>query len=458
MNNAASRPAVLDLIGNTPLVQVTRFDTGPCTLFLKLESQNPGGSIKDRVGMAMIEAAERDGRLREGGTVVEATAGNTGLGLALVARAKGYRVVLIVPDKMSSEKVLHLKALGAEVHLTRSDVGKGHPDYYQDRAAKLAGEIPGAFFADQFNNPANPLAHETGTGPEIWAETGHELDAIVCGVGSAGTLTGLTRFFRKVQPRLGFVLADPVGSILAEYVRSGTIGEAGSWAVEGIGEDFVPGIADLSGVTRSYSIPDAESFASARELLKREGILGGSSTGTLLAAALRYCREQTTPQRVVSFVCDTGTRYLSKVYNDQWMVDQGLLARTSYGDLRDIISRRTEDGGVVSVAPDDTLLTAFQRMRLADVSQLPVLQDGQLVGVIDESDVLLRVQADAAHYHERVSGAMSDSPQTLAPQASIGELRAVLDRGLTAIIADGQGFHGLITRFDLLNHLRRSLR
>ena len=452
-----TRPAVLDLIGNTPLVPVTRFDTGQCTLLLKLESQNPGGSIKDRIGVAMIEAAERDGRLRAGGTVVEATAGNTGLGLALVARAKGYRVVLVVPDKMSSEKVLHLKALGAEVHTTRSDVGKGHPDYYQDVAARLAQDIPGAFFADQFNNPANPLAHETGTAPEIWAQTGHDVDAIVVGVGSAGTITGLTRFFRKVQPALGFVLADPTGSILAEYVRSGTVGTAGSWAVEGIGEDFVPRIADLSGVTHAYSIPDEESFASARELLKREGILGGSSTGTLLAAALRYCREQTEPKRVVSFVCDTGTRYLSKVYNDQWMVDQGLLARTRYGDLRDIISRRSEDGGVVSVAPDDTLLTAFQRMRLADVSQLPVLHDGKLVGVVDESDLLLKVQADAAHFRDGVATAMSDAPQTLAPGASLKELRAVLDRGLTAIIADANGFHGLITRFDLLNHLRRTL-
>jgi cystathionine beta-synthase len=451
------RPAVLDLIGNTPLVPVTRFDTGPCTLLLKLESQNPGGSIKDRIGVAMIEAAERDGRLQPGGTVVEATAGNTGLGLALVARAKGYRVVLVVPDKMSSEKVLHLKALGAEVHGTRSDVGKGHPEYYQDVAARLARDIPGAFFADQFNNPANPLAHETGTAPEIWAQTGHDVDAIVVGVGSAGTITGLTRFFRKVQPRLGFVLADPAGSILAEYVRNGTVGVAGSWAVEGIGEDFVPGIADLSGVTKAYSISDEESFSSARELLKREGILGGSSTGTLLAAALRYCRGQTEPKRVVSFVCDTGTRYLSKVYNDQWMVDQGLLKRAQYGDLRDIISRRAEDGNVVSVAPEDTLLTAFQRMRLADISQLPVLQGARLVGVIDESDLLFKVHADAAHFRESVSSAMSAAPQTLSPSATLAELQTVLDRGLTAIVADAGGFHGLITRFDLLNHLRRSL-
>jgi cystathionine beta-synthase len=453
-----SRPAVLGLIGNTPLVQVTRFDTGPCTLFLKLESQNPGGSIKDRIGLAMIDAAERDGRLQPGGTIVEATAGNTGLGLALVGRAKGYRVVLMVPDKMSTEKVLHLKAMGAEVHITRSDVGKGHPEYYQDVAARLAKDIPGAFFADQFNNPANPLAHECSTAPEIWAQTEHDLDAIVVGVGSAGTLTGLSRFFKRVQPNLEMVLADPVGSVMAQYSRDGTLPTPGSWAVEGIGEDFIPSITDLSSVRHAYSISDAESFDHARQLLKAEGILGGSSTGTLFAAALRYCREQTEPKRVVSFVCDTGTRYLSKVYNDQWMTDQGLLQRKGYGDLRDLIARRFEDGRVISVGPDDTLLTAFQRMRLADVSQLPVLVEGkQLVGVIDESDILLGVHEDAARFSQSVSSVMTDKLQTLAPAASLAELEAVLSRGLVAIIADASGFHGLITRTDMLNQLRRSL-
>src|SRR5213083_1403998 len=407
-----SDPAVLDLIGRTPLVRITRFDTGPCELYLKLESQNPGGSIKDRIALSMIDAAERDGRLKPGGTVVEATAGNTGLGLALVARAKGYRVLLVIPDKMSAEKVLHLKALGAEIRMTRSDVTKGHPEYYQDMAARLAAEIPGAFYVNQFNNPANPLAHERTTGPEIWQQTGRDVDAIVVGVGSAGTITGLTRYFRKVQPELAFVLADPAGSIVAEYTRSGVIGEAGSWAVEGIGEDFIPKIADLSGVRRAYSISDEESFGTARELLRSEGILGGSSTGTLLAAALRYCREQKTPKRVVSFVVDTGTRYLSKVYNDQWMVDQGLLPRKRYGDLRDVISRRFEEGAVVSVGPEDTLLTAFARMRAADVSQLPVLDGKKLVGVIDESDLLLSVHADAARFRSTVSTAMTDAPET----------------------------------------------
>jgi cystathionine beta-synthase len=449
---------IIDLIGNTPLIEARRLETGRCRLFLKLELQNPGGSIKDRVGLAMIDAAERDGRLAPGGTVVEATAGNTGLGLALVARAKGYRVVLVVPDKMSTEKVLHLKALGAEVHTTRSDVGKGHPDYYQDFAARLAKEIPGAFFADQFNNPDNPLAHQSSTGPEIWQQCGHDVDAIVVGVGSGGTITGLTRYFRALQPQLFFVLADPAGSVVAEYTRSGKVGEAGSWAVEGIGEDFIPGIADLSGVKHAYSISDEESFGTARELLRAEGILGGSSTGTLLAAALRFCRAQTEPLRVVTFVCDTGTRYLSKVYNDQWMLDQGLLVRERHGDLRDVVSRRFEDGSVISVGPGDTLLTAFQRMRLADVSQLPVLEGEQLVGVIDESDLLLAVHADAGRFRSNVQSAMTNVPETLPSSASLAELEAVLDRGLVAMIADESGFHGLITRVDLLNHLRRSLK
>ncbi|WP_426210796.1 pyridoxal-phosphate dependent enzyme [Massilia sp. TWP1-3-3] len=454
----ATAPALFSLIGNTPLVEVTRIDTGPCQLFLKLESQNPGGSIKDRIGRAMIEAAEADGSLRPGGVVVEATAGNTGLGLALVARLKGYRVVLVVPDKMAVEKILHLKALGAEIHLTRSDVGKGHPEYYQDYAARLAREIPGAWFADQFNNPANPRAHETGTGPELWSQTGQQLDAIVVGVGSSGTLTGLSRFFERVQPALQFVLADPKGSILADYINTGVLRtDAGSWAVEGIGEDFIPAIADLSRVTSAYTISDEESFHTARLLLRQEGILGGSSSGTLLAAALRYCRAQSTPKRVVTFVCDTGTRYLTKVYSDGWMADQGLLLREQLGDLRDLIGRRHDDGDIVTVGPGDTLLTAFNRMRSSDLAQLPVMDQGRLAGIIDESDLLLHVTSEPAGFRSPVSSTMTAQLQTLRPSASVQDLRTILERGLTAVICDEARFYGLITRFDLLNHLRRTL-
>src|SRR5882724_11192263 len=415
-------PAILSLIGDTPLVEITQFDTGPCQLFLKLENQNPGGSIKDRIALSMIEAAEAEGNLQPGGTVVEATAGNTGLGLALVAGAKGYRVLLVIPDKMSQEKISHVRALGAEVRITRSDVNRGHPEYYQDVAARLAEQIPGSFYVNQFGNPANPRAQERTTGPEIWEQMRHDVDAIVVGVGSGGTLTGLGRFFNRVKPRRGIemVLADPAGSILYEYVRTGKLKEAGNWSVEGIGEDFIPEIADMSLVTEAFQIGDEESFATVRELLRKEGIFGGSSTGTLVAGALRYCREQTKPKRVVSFVPDTGNKYLSKMYDDFWMAEQGFIHRPPHGDLSDLISHRYEAGEVITVGPDDSLLTAFKRMRDSNVSQLPVVdQNGRAMGILDESDVLVKVHRDPLHFNDPVKSAMTDKLETLSPTAKI---------------------------------------
>jgi cystathionine beta-synthase len=450
-------PAILGLIGNTPLVEITRFDVGCCRLFVKLENQNPTGSIKDRMALAMVEAAEQDGRLKAGGTIVEATAGNTGLGLALVAAAKGYQLILVIPDKMSQEKILHLHALGAKTVITRSDVTKGHPEYYQDMAAKIAGETPNAFFVNQFANPANPLAHETSTGPEIWEQMQHDVDAIVVGVGSSGTLTGLSRYFARVQPDCEIVLADPEGSVLTGYIREKQIGTAGSWLVEGIGEDFLPEIADLTRVKKAYSIPDRESFAAAREFLRKEGIFGGSSSGTLFAAALHYCREQSAAKRVVTFACDSGSKYLSKMYNDIWMAEQGFTARTEYGDLRDLVSRRYQDGSVVTVGPSDTLLTAYKRMRIADVSQVPVLDHGQLVGLLDESDVLVRVQDGIGSFQEPVRTAMTDRLETLQPSAPLDAVRKILDSGKVTIVMDETGFVGLITRVDLLNYLRRKV-
>jgi cystathionine beta-synthase len=453
-------PAILSLIGETPLVEITQFDTGPCQLFLKLENQNPTGSIKDRIALSMIEAAEEEGRLEPGGTVIEATAGNTGLGLALVAAAKGYRVVLVIPDKMSQEKISHVRALGAEVRLTRSDVTRGHPEYYQGVAARLAEEIPGAFYVNQFGNPANPLAHERTTGPEIWEQMRHDVDAVVVGVGSGGTLTGLGRFFNRVKPRRGIemVLADPTGSVLYEYVKTGKLVESGSWAVEGIGEDFIPEIADMSLVTDAFEIDDEESFAIARDLLRKEGIFGGSSTGTLVAGALRYCRQQTQPKRVVSFVADTGNKYLSKMYNDFWMAEQGFIHRPPHGDLNDLISHRYEAGEVISVGPTDTLLTAFKRMRDADVSQLPVVdQSGRAIGILDESDVLVKVHRDATHFNDPVRNAMTDRLETLPPNAKFNDLLEVFDRGRVAIVMEGDKFLGLITRTDLLSYLRLNM-
>jgi cystathionine beta-synthase len=450
-------PAILSLIGDTPLVEITRIDTGPCQLFVKLENQNPTGSIKDRVALTMIEAAEQEGKLQPGGTVVEATAGNTGLGLALVAGAKGYRVILVIPDKMSQEKISHVKALGAEVVMARSDVTRGHPEYYQDVAARLATEIPGGFYVNQFGNPANPLAHERSTGPEIWEQMRHDVDAIVCGVGSGGTLTGLGRFFSRVKPRRGIemILADPTGSILFEWVKTGKLVESGSWAVEGIGEDFIPEIADMSFVTDAFEIDDEESFATARELLRQEGILGGSSTGTLVAGALRYCRQQTAPKRVVTFVADTGNKYLSKMFNDFWMTEQGFIHRPPQGDLSDLVSHRYEKGEVISVGPKDTLLTAFKRMRQADVSQVPVVDEkGRPVGILDESDLLVKVHRDSTQFNDLVKNAMTDRLETLPPNANINDLLGVFDRGRVAIVMDADKFLGLITRTDLLSYLR----
>jgi cystathionine beta-synthase len=448
------------MIGETPLVEITQLDTGPCQLFLKLENQNPTGSIKDRIALSMIEAAEENGELQPGGTVIEATAGNTGLGLALVAGAKGYRVVLVIPDKMSQEKISHVKALGAEVILTRSDVTRGHPEYYQDVAARLAKEVPGAFYVNQFGNPANPLAHERTTGPEIWEQMRHDVDAIVVGVGSAGTLTGLGRFFNRVKPRRGIemVLADPTGSVLYEYVKTGKLVESGSWAVEGIGEDFIPDIADMSLVTEAYEIDDEDSFATARELLRKEGIFGGSSTGTLVAGALRYCREQKQKRRVVSLVPDTGNKYLSKMYNDFWMAEQGFIHRPPHGDLSDLITHRYEAGEVITVGPSDSLLTAYKRMRDSDVSQLPVVdQHARAVGFIDESDILVKVHRDSTHFNDPVQNAMTDKLETLPPSAKINDLLEVFDRGRVAIVMEDDKFLGLITRTDLLSYLRRHM-
>ena len=449
---------ILDLIGNTPLVHLERMDAQPCALYVKLENQNPGGSIKDRIALSMVEAAERDGRLAAGGTIIEATAGNTGLGLALVAVCKGYRLLLVVPDKMSQEKIFHLRAMGAEVVMTRSDVVHGHPEYYQDMAARLARETPNAFYVNQFGNPANPQAHERTTGPEIWEQMEHRVDAVVAGVGSGGTLTGLKRYFNRVAPHVKMVLADPAGSVLADYVKTGLLGEAGSWLVEGIGEDFIPPVADLSGIADAYTITDAESFDTARALLAREGILAGSSSGTLVAAALRYCRSRSAPERVVTLICDSGNKYLSKMFNDYWMTDQGFLENERHGDLRDLISRPYEKHAVIVVAPEDTLLTAFRRFKLYDVSQLPVLTGDRIVGIIDESDLLLAVTHGEAHFADPVSAYMSTKLETIAPRASLKELVQVLEHDHVAIVLEGERFHGLITRIDLLNHLRRTFK
>ncbi|MDR1224755.1 MAG: pyridoxal-phosphate dependent enzyme [Tannerella sp.] len=446
---------ILETIGNTPVVELTHTGTGVCRLFLKLENQNPGGSIKDRVGLTMIDEAEKQGRLKPGDTIVEATAGNTGLGLALAAQMKGYHLMLVIPDKMSREKINHLRAMGVEIILTRSDVTKGHPEYYQDLAKQIASERR-LFFVNQFENPANPLAHESTTAPEIWEQMEHRVDAIVAGVGSSGTITGLTRYFRKKSPQTEFILADPEGSILADYINENRLRtDAGSWLVEGIGEDFIPSLADFSLTKRAYTVSDRESFTAVRNLLRNEGILAGSSTGTLLAAAIRYCREQTSPKRVVTFACDSGNKYLSKMYNDYWLLDQELADRPRFGDLRDFISRRYEDNSIIYVHSDDTTKTVYGKFKLYDISQLPVIDGNEVVGFVDESDLFMALYTQNHNWLTPVGEFMSRQLTTISRTAGRDELAKILNSGLVAIVVDPDGrFEGLVTRIDFINHLK----
>jgi cystathionine beta-synthase len=358
---------------------------------------------------------------------------------------------------MSQEKIFNLRAMGADVVLTRSDVAKGHPEYYQDLGRSIAEE-KGAYFINQFGNSDNPLAHELTTGPEILEQMDGDVDAIVLGVGSSGTVSGLCKYLNAHAPTVDIILADPEGSILAEYINTGKLtGKSHSWLVEGIGEDFIPDIADFSRVTRAYSISDAESFRCARELLRKEGLLAGSSTGTLLCAALKYCREQSTAKRVVSFACDTGNKYLSKLFNDFWMEDQGFIAREQTGDLRDLIGRPHGERATITVSPGDVLTTAHNRLRNAGFSQLPVMQESELVGVVTEDTILRFVFGQPELMNAPVSAAMESAFIKLEKDETLNNLVAMLDVKPYAAIMDGQDFLGLITRADVLNYLRKQM-
>jgi cystathionine beta-synthase len=438
------------------MLRLRHLDTGCCELYVKLENLNPGQSIKDRIAVEMVAAAERSGALKPGGTIVEATAGNTGIALALIAALKGYRLVVVMPDKMSEEKVSHLRAMGAEVRMTRSDVAKGHPDYYQDVAERLSKEIPNSIYVNQFANPANPLAHERTTGPEIWEQMGGRIDAFVAGVGSGGTVSGVGRFLKSKDPKVQIILADPAGSILAPLVNEGRSVEPGSWLVEGIGEDFVPSILDLSLVSKAYTVTDAEAFETVRQLLVKEGVLAGSSVGVLLHAALRYCREQKEPKRVVTLICDSGAKYLSKMYNDFWMVDQGMLQRERTGDLRDLIARRHDRKEDFTLSPALPLAQAVKRMRMYSVSQMAVLDErDRVLGIIDESDILLALYRDRSSLQRPVAEFMTSNLETVPPTARPEDLIPIFRADRVAIVVDGDRYCGLITRIDLINWLRQ---
>lgn len=452
---------VLDMIGRTPMLELTKMGAAPCRLFVKMELLNPAGSIKDRIGLSMIEGAERDGRLNPKGnpppTIVEATAGNTGLGLALVAGQRGYKLKVVVPDKMSQEKIQHLRAMGAEVILARSDVQKGHPEYYQEIAAKIARETPNSLYVNQFGNPDNIRAHYETTGPEIWEQMQGRVDAVVLGVGSGGTLSGIGRYLREKNPSIKIILSDPAASMLHPLVNEGKTVKAGPWLVEGMGEDFVPDICDLKLVNEAIAVTDGEAFIAGRELLANEGILAGSSTGCLLHAALTWCRRQTKPLNVVTLVCDTGGKYLSKFFNDFWMIDNGFIKRETRNDLRDLIARRHTLQEDYTLSDTDPLKLAIKRMQMYSVSQMTVMDArDRVTGIIDESDILLAAMNDEKAFDRPVSEFMTRRLETIRPEATIEALLPIFRADRVAIVVGADGtYFGLITKIDMINYLRQ---
>jgi cystathionine beta-synthase len=438
---------ILQCVGRTPLVQLRRLTEGlQARVYVKVEALNPGGSVKDRVGVAMIAEAERRGWLRPGGTVIEATAGNTGVGLAMAAAVKGYRCIFVLPDKMSREKILLLKAYGAEVIITPTNVAPDSPESYNGVADRLAREIPGAWRPNQFSNLANPEIHYRTTGPEIWEQTDGRVSAFVAGVGTGGTVSGVARYLKERNPDVKIVGADPEGSVLSG-------GAPRPWKVEGIGEDFVPKTFNSQLIDEWLRVTDAESFSTARALARREGILVGGSSGTAVAAALRYARRLAADHLVVALCADTGRNYLSKCFDDDWMAENKLLWNVqpaqSLGDL--LQARGTRQ--LVTVTPEASAARAIELLQSVGISQLPVLQDGNSVGSIQEV-TLARVLHDNSDPEKVRVGEIMAKP---LPQLDIGthldEVYRLLLAGNTGVLTVTNGkVVDIVTRIDLIQY------
>ncbi len=439
--------SILQSVGWTPLVRLRRLAADvPAAVCVKMESLNPGGSVKDRVGEAMVKEAEQRGWLRPGGAIIEATAGNTGVGLALVAAVKGYRCIFVLPDKMSSEKILLLKAYGAEVVVTPTNVPPDSPDSYNGVADRLAREIPGAWRPNQFANLANPEIHYRTTGPEIWEQTEGRITAFVAGVGTGGTVSGVGRYLKERDPNVKIIGADPEGSVLSG-------GAPKPWKVEGIGEDFVPKTFNSQVVDEWIRVGDAEAFHVARELSRREGILAGGSSGVSVAAALSYARRLTKDDLVVGVICDTGRNYLSKIYNDEWLRANNLLLREhpahSVGDL----VKKRGPRPLVSIASEATAAEAIEVMQSTGISHLPVLKDGQSVGSIQEVTLarLLHDEADPAQV--KVGDVMARPLPQMEALVHLDEAYRLLLSGNTGVlvVADGKVMD-IVTRIDLVRY------
>ena len=438
---------ILHSVGRTPLVQLRRLAEGlQAKVYVKVEAMNPGGSVKDRVGVAMIAEAERRGWLRPGGTVIEATAGNTGVGLAMAAAVKGYRCIFVLPDKMSSEKILLLKAYGAEVVVTATNVAPDSPESYNGVADRLAREIPGAWRPNQFTNLANPEIHYRTTGPEIWEQTNGQLTVFVAGVGTGGTISGVARCLKERNPDIKIVGADPEGSVLSG-------GAPQPWKVEGIGEDFVPKTFNSQLVDDWIRVTDTESFHVARSLARREGILVGGSSGTAVAAALRYARRLTSDHLVVALCADTGRNYLSKFFDDAWLAENKMSWNVqpvhSIGDLL----RTRGERNLVTISPEATAAEAIELLQSVDISQLPVLQNGKSVGSVQEVTLARVLHDNSDPSQVRVGEIMGKPLPQLDVSTHLDEAYRLLLAGNTGVLAIANDkVLDIVTRIDLIQY------
>jgi cystathionine beta-synthase len=448
--------SVLETIGWTPLIRLARLGTGIRTpIYGKAEYANPGASVKDRIGLAIIEDAERRGELKPGGTVVEGTSGNTGVGLAIAASLKGYRCIFTMPDKMSQEKVRLLKAYGAEVVITPTAVPPDHPDNYVMKAKQIVKETHGAILANQFYNPINPEAHYATTGPEIWEQTEGKVTHLIAGAGTGGTISGVGKYLKEKNPKVRVIAADPIGSLYAHYHRSRTLGEGHPYKVEGIGGDKIPTTLWFDDVDEFRQVPDRTSFGLARRLAREEGILAGGSTGTNLYIALEVAREVNDPAAlVVTILCDTGERYLSKVFNDEWMQENQMLEAPRM-TVEQLLQRRPANAPpLVSVAPSAAVRQALNLMSTWSVSQIPVIENGESLGGLIEGTLMTRALAQPALLDRPVREVMEPPFPEVEATSPTDRVGAMLTRESPAALVRKDGkVIGIVSRYDVLQQL-----
>jgi cystathionine beta-synthase len=450
---------ILETIGNTPLVRLRRVTSGVKGLILaKVESMNPGGSVKDRIGVRIIEEAEQSGRLRPGGTIVESTSGNTGMGLALVAAVKGYKTVFTLPDKMSMEKIRLLRAFGAEVIVTPTAVAHDSPESYTEVAKRIVRETPNAILADQYENPRNPESHYATTGPEIWDQTGGQITQFICGIGTGGTITGTAKFLKEKNPRIRVIGIDPRGSALREYFYTRTITPLPkTYKVEGIGQDYIPGVLDFSTIDEVIEADDRESFLMARRLTREEGILAGGSSGTAVAGMLKAAPRFTDDDVVVVLLPDTGERYISKIYSDDWMRENGFLTPERITVRYVLDSKSKHPRGVISVDPSTTVRHALDMLRQHDISQIPGMEGGRPAGTVHDHDLMMKVMERPAIAGAPVRGVMGPSFPVVSITASVEEVLQLMrvKENYAVLVEENGRIDGILNRYDVMEYLGR---